>query len=123
MAKLKTKKISNGLKGLRMIKEPNWKYLETKTTLINVIDIDTKHHEVDALDMEKFLPFCLDVVDDVLFDEIEKGHNYRARIRVFKAMASPEEKEEMDKELPQEIKEMGGISELFKFELISVDEE
>jgi hypothetical protein len=73
--------------------------------------------------MEKFLPFCLDVADDALFDEIEKGHSYRATIRVFKAKASPEDKAEMDKELPEEIKAKGGISELFKFELMPLEEE
>jgi hypothetical protein len=106
------------------MKEPNWKYSETKTKRINVLDIDFEHHEVDALDMEAFLPFTLDVVDDVLLEEIEKGQNYNATFKVFTAKMRPEDEKGMadvtEPEIMEKIKALGG--DLFKFELVSVEE-
>jgi hypothetical protein len=106
------------------MKEPNWKFFETKTIRVNIIDIDPKLREIDALDMESFVPFILDVPNSNLLQEIEKGENYMATFRVFKAKMTPEDEKDMsevkDAEAMKLIKEKGG--ELFKFELVSVEE-
>jgi len=106
------------------MKEPNWEFFATKTARINVIDVDPKRREIDALDMESLNPFVLNVPDSDLLQEIEKGENYMATFRVFKAKMTPKEEKEMseatDPEAIKLIKEKGG--ELFKFELVSVEE-
>lgn len=106
------------------MKEPNWKFLETKTIRINIIEIDSKLGQIDALDMEASVPFILDVPNRNLLKEIEKGENYMATFRVFKAKMTPENEKAMSKvsdiEAMKLIKENGG--NLFKFELISVEE-
>ncbi len=106
------------------MKEPKWEFYEFKTKRINVIDIDLKLREIDALDMETMVPFVLDVPNSSLLEEMEKGENYVATFRVFKAKMSPEEEKSMakvsDKETIKIIKEKGG--DLFKFELSSVEE-
>jgi hypothetical protein len=106
------------------MKEPKWEFFESKTKRINVIDIDPKLREIDALDMETSVPFVLDVPDSSLLKEIEKGENYMATFRVFKAKMTPGDEKGMsevsDPETMKIIKEKGG--KLFKFELISVEE-
>jgi len=106
------------------MKEPNWKLLETKTKRVNIIDIDLKLREIDALDMESSIPFVLDVPNSKLLQEIEKGENYMATFRVFKAKMTHEEEKAMSKASDLKaiklIKEKGG--ELFKYELVSLEE-
>ena len=106
------------------MKEPKWKFSETKTKRIIVINIDAKHREIDALDTEASNPFTLDVSDTNLLQEIEMGQNYMATFRVLKAKMTPEDEKGMlkvsDPKIMKIIKENGG--ELFKFELISVEE-
>ena len=104
--------------------EPDWKFFETKTKRVNIVDIDLKHHEIDVLDMEAHLPFILEVPNSNLLKEIEKGENYMATFRVFKAKMTPEDEKAMSKASDATamklIKENGGA--LFKFELVSVEE-
>ena len=106
------------------MKEPNWKFFETKTRRINVIDIDPKLREISALDLESSVPFVLDVPDSKLFRELEKGENYMATFKVFKAKMTHEEEKDMskvsDSKAMKLIKEKSGA--LFKYELVSVEE-
>ena len=106
------------------MKEPDWKLFETKTKRINVIDIYTQLREIDALDLESSRPFTLDVPSSNLLQEIEKGENYMATFRVFKAKMTPQDEKGMSKATDPEtmklIKENGGC--LFKFELVSLEE-
>jgi hypothetical protein len=108
----------------RIMKEPNWKFFETKTKRINIIEIDPKRSEIDALDLEASVPFILNVPDSKLLQEIEKGENYMVTFRVFKAKMTREYEKAMykvsDSAAMKLIKENGG--DLFKFELVSVEE-
>ena len=110
--------------GLKLMKEPKWEFVEIKTKRINVIDIDIKLPEIVALDMETSVPLVLDVSNSSLLQEIEKGENYMATFRVLKAKMTPEDAKSMSKasdlETMKVIKEKGG--DLFKFELVSVEE-
>jgi hypothetical protein len=118
-----------GLWGECVIKEPEWKYNKTVKKQIQVLDVDEERREVDALDLEAGMPFCLDANEEIELAEIEVGKMYQATFKVYRAEITPEiEKHwaEMAKddtsfrEGVQRIKASGSSEPLFKFELISI---
>ena len=113
-----------------LIKQPNWKYRDTVTKIIKVEDKDEDKREVDAIDLEMFMPFILDVPENISMEDIQVGENYRATFKVYTAELTPEidklwskmeKKEHALREGIQHIKKFSGRQPLYKFELIKAE--
>ena len=108
----------------------NWEYEQTVKKAVQILDVDVEEREVDALDLEAGMPFCLDAIEDIDLSELEVGTSYRATVKVYRGEINPDlEKQwiEMEKDNPtlskgiKFMKASGDPKPLFKFELISLE--
>ena len=62
----------------------NWEYEQTVKKAVQILDVDVEEREVDALDLEAGMPFCLDAIEDIDLSELEVGTSYRATVKVYR---------------------------------------
>lgn len=107
---------------------PEWKHTQSTQKRIRIIKVNHKERHLDATDMEEGIPICLDADSKVKLEKIKKAKIYKATIKTYEAILTPELEREL-KEMAlndphlwhslQVIKESGSI--LRKYELIGIN--
>jgi hypothetical protein len=70
--------------------KPDWKYIGTIKKKIKVLKVNVKEREIDALDLDTVLPFCIDANEKTDLAKIKEAKIYQATVKVFKAEFTPE---------------------------------